>query len=161
MSTYINNQQVLKLAEKWHFGQTRWAGEPYIGHPIAVADKCLSFFKSSNLIDLYNIDELYQTAILHDVLEDCPVTEQQMLGIHNISPSVVRNCTVLNKKNYPNYTEYITKIVNSYNPVLGIVKFFDIEHNSISLLPGTKLDKYMLAQQLLRMGYPILPNVQP
>ncbi|MCE9559315.1 MAG: bifunctional (p)ppGpp synthetase/guanosine-3',5'-bis(diphosphate) 3'-pyrophosphohydrolase [Armatimonadetes bacterium] len=50
-------------AEKAHSGQTRGSGEPYITHPLAVADI---------LVDLSMDDDSIVAALLHDVLEDCP-----------------------------------------------------------------------------------------
>lgn len=53
-----------KLAEESHAGQFRTSGEPYISHPIAVADL---------LLDLGLDTESIAAALLHDVCEDCDV----------------------------------------------------------------------------------------
>jgi GTP pyrophosphokinase len=51
------------LAEQAHSGQVRGSGEPYITHPLAVAEI---------LVDLGMDDDSICAALLHDVLEDCP-----------------------------------------------------------------------------------------
>jgi (p)ppGpp synthase/HD superfamily hydrolase len=60
----------LEFAEKAHSGQTRmYSGEPYILHPAQVA----------NLVRQYTSnDEVIAAAYLHDVLEDCGVTEEEI-----------------------------------------------------------------------------------
>lgn len=149
---YLSSEEVLELARKLHFGQCRWDGEPYIGHPIAVAEMVEDF--------LMNLDDdnsfitcAVQAAFLHDVLEDCPITTKQLIE-YKIDPLVVAYCDLLNKKNYTSYAEYIDRVSISYYP--SVVKFFDIKHNSISLSPGTKLDKYKLAQLILTNKHPEL-----
>ena len=59
----------LQFAEKAHAGQLRMSGEPYIIHPIEVA---------IILIDLGMDNTTVVSAILHDVLEDTPVEEEEL-----------------------------------------------------------------------------------
>src|ERR1044071_4662372 len=57
--------EALNLALKAHDGQLRASGEPYIIHPIAVAE----------LVAGWGLDhEAVMAALLHDVVEDTPVT---------------------------------------------------------------------------------------
>lgn len=149
---YLSNEEVLRLAAKLHFGQCRWSGEPYIGHPVAVAQMVKDFLSNEDEEDNY-INTAIQTSYLHDVLEDCPVTSEQLLK-YRIDPLVIAYCELLNKKKYSCYAEYISIVSNSYYP--SVVKYFDIKHNSISLGLGTKLDKYQLAQLVLTTKHPIL-----
>jgi len=58
------------LAEQAHSGQTRGSGEPYITHPLAVADI---------LVELGSDDDTIVAALLHDVLEDCPDVEAETI----------------------------------------------------------------------------------
>jgi len=157
MTEYATNAQVLNIAASLHFGQTRWGGEAYIVHPIAVAKEALSFVNNCAYLDV-DEDVVYQTAILHDVLEDCEVTQEELRTKFNVRPSVIVNCNVLNKKNYGDYTEYIRGIIDSNNEIVAIVKYFDIQNNSVELQKGAKLDKYKLAQELLRTTYTFLPE---
>ncbi|MFI5384763.1 MAG: RelA/SpoT family protein [Fimbriimonadales bacterium] len=62
------------LAERAHAGQTRESGEPYIGHPLAVA---------AILADLRMDDDTIIASLLHDVIEDSelsPDTIKQHFG---------------------------------------------------------------------------------
>ncbi len=59
------------VAEQAHAGQERMSGEPYIIHPLAVAQI---------LVDLGMDDDTIVAALLHDVLEDC----------HQITPDFIR-----------------------------------------------------------------------
>ncbi|MDD5946365.1 MAG: bifunctional (p)ppGpp synthetase/guanosine-3',5'-bis(diphosphate) 3'-pyrophosphohydrolase [Oscillospiraceae bacterium] len=54
-----------EFAKKSHEGQTRSSGEPYIKHPVAVA---------SELLELGMDTDTLCAAFLHDVVEDTPVT---------------------------------------------------------------------------------------
>ncbi|MBX7131215.1 MAG: bifunctional (p)ppGpp synthetase/guanosine-3',5'-bis(diphosphate) 3'-pyrophosphohydrolase [Fimbriimonadaceae bacterium] len=58
------------FAEEAHAGQTRSSGEPYITHPLAVAEI---------LTDLGMDDDSIVAALLHDVLEDCPACTPQQI----------------------------------------------------------------------------------
>jgi len=58
-------------AEK-HRGQTRISGEPYITHPVAVADI---------LADLHLDADTLCAAILHDVIEDTPTAKAEIAGL--------------------------------------------------------------------------------
>ncbi|HWD40014.1 MAG TPA: bifunctional (p)ppGpp synthetase/guanosine-3',5'-bis(diphosphate) 3'-pyrophosphohydrolase [Fimbriimonas sp.] len=57
------------IAEKAHRGQTRNSGEPYILHPLAVA---------RILVDLRMDDDSIVAGLLHDVIEDCDVSREQI-----------------------------------------------------------------------------------
>ncbi|MCO4747885.1 MAG: bifunctional (p)ppGpp synthetase/guanosine-3',5'-bis(diphosphate) 3'-pyrophosphohydrolase [Proteobacteria bacterium] len=57
------------LAAKAHAGQTRKSGEPYLSHPLAVA---------MILADLRMDVETISTALLHDALEDNPLSMEEM-----------------------------------------------------------------------------------
>lgn len=64
-------KKALDFARKKHEGQNRLSGEPYIIHPIAVADV---------IIDL-GLDHLTVcAALLHDVIEDTDATEKEIEG---------------------------------------------------------------------------------
>ena len=62
--------EVLKFATKAHGSQKRkYTGEPYIVHPIAVSEIVKT---------VPHTDEMVAAALLHDVVEDTPVTIQEI-----------------------------------------------------------------------------------
>ncbi|VEH68127.1 guanosine-3',5'-bis(diphosphate) 3'-pyrophosphohydrolase [Rodentibacter pneumotropicus] len=57
------------IARDAHEGQFRSSGEPYITHPVSVA----------SIIAKMNLDhEAVMAALLHDVIEDTPYTEENL-----------------------------------------------------------------------------------
>lgn len=58
-----------RVADEAHLGHFRSSGEPYISHPIAVAETCAHWKLDT---------ESLMAALLHDVLEDTPVTKQYL-----------------------------------------------------------------------------------
>ena len=74
-ASYLDDSQRLVLRRAWavgvcaHEGQMRKSGEPYITHPVAVA-KVLAELK----VDL----ETLVAAILHDTIEDTPLTGEEL-----------------------------------------------------------------------------------
>ncbi|MDN4482074.1 RelA/SpoT family protein [Demequina lignilytica] len=62
-------EQAYKVAEKEHRGQKRKSGEPYITHPIAVAQI---------IADLGMPDSVIAAALLHDVVEDTEYPLERM-----------------------------------------------------------------------------------
>ncbi|MFP5461796.1 MAG: RelA/SpoT family protein [Gammaproteobacteria bacterium] len=63
-------REAYRVADRAHLGQFRSSGEPYISHPIAVAEICAGWKLDADSL---------MAALLHDVLEDCDVSKQQLL----------------------------------------------------------------------------------
>ena len=62
-------EEAYQYAEAAHRGQLRKSGEPYISHPIAVAD----------ILSHWQLDaQTLMAALLHDVVEDTPVTKEEI-----------------------------------------------------------------------------------
>ncbi len=57
------------VAARWHEGQARLSGEPYITHPLAVATIVAELGMGHNVVC---------AAILHDLIDDTPYTAAQM-----------------------------------------------------------------------------------
>jgi (p)ppGpp synthase/HD superfamily hydrolase len=77
LNTYLEPDKVaiilraFDLGAKAHEGQTRKTGEPYILHPVAVA----------SILANMRMDNLSVTAaILHDTLEDTPLTKAEIIN---------------------------------------------------------------------------------
>ncbi len=75
LETYLPPEDVERIQEAYdlafqaHDGQRRRSGEPYITHPVAVADL---------LADLHLDAETMIAAILHDVMEDTPIAKEEI-----------------------------------------------------------------------------------
>src|SRR5688572_25763536 len=72
---YLKPGDVARVAEAYRFsdaahsGQTRQSGEPYISHPLAVAE----------ILAGWHLDgQALQAALLHDVMEDTSVTKDEI-----------------------------------------------------------------------------------
>ncbi|MCH5212318.1 MAG: HD domain-containing protein [Oscillospiraceae bacterium] len=106
----------LKYAAEKHEGQQRKGGEPYITHPIAVAEKLREWG--------YGID--YQLAgLFHDLIEDTDATEGEILRLSN--EHVLCAVKLLTKTDGYNMTEYIAGIRG--NEIAFAVKGADRLHN--------------------------------
>ena len=74
-SGYLEPSQVEQIKQAYvvardaHSGQFRSSGEPYVTHPVAV---------SQILADMHLDHETLIAALLHDVIEDTPVTQEQL-----------------------------------------------------------------------------------
>ena len=65
----LNVVNAFNLAEKLHNGQIRKDGTPYISHPVAVA---------KILAELDFDSEIIAAALLHDVVEDCGCSVEEI-----------------------------------------------------------------------------------
>ncbi|MES2944029.1 MAG: bifunctional (p)ppGpp synthetase/guanosine-3',5'-bis(diphosphate) 3'-pyrophosphohydrolase [Pseudomonadota bacterium] len=70
-ATDINNvRRAYRFADEAHLGQLRNSGEPYITHPIAVAQQCAEWKLDAQAL---------MAALLHDAIEDCGVTKADLI----------------------------------------------------------------------------------
>ena len=76
LSAYLSEADIRRVREAYrfsdeaHLGQFRSSGEPYISHPIAVAETCASM-----KLDVHAI----MAALLHDVMEDQGITKTSLI----------------------------------------------------------------------------------
>jgi GTP pyrophosphokinase len=76
LEAYLPPAQIERVREAYefsaerHHGQKRVSGEPYITHPVAVADI---------LADLRLDGDTLVAAILHDVIEDTPTAKAEIV----------------------------------------------------------------------------------
>src|SRR6201995_2231662 len=75
LSDYLSPEEIKEVKAAFHFsdeahlGQYRQSGEPYITHPVAVAETCAAW-----KLDAQSI----MAALLHDVMEDQGVTKAEL-----------------------------------------------------------------------------------
>lgn len=83
LKSYLSDDQIeqvvraYEFAERAHEGQYRRTGDPYITHPVAVANI---------LTDMHMDHQSLMAAMLHDVIEDTGVTKDQLAEL--FSPDV-------------------------------------------------------------------------
>ncbi len=65
-----NIRRAYRFADEAHLGQLRNSGEPYITHPIAVAQQCAEWKLDAQAL---------MAALLHDAIEDCGVTKPELI----------------------------------------------------------------------------------
>ena len=63
-------RQAYRFADEAHLGQLRNSGQPYITHPIAVAQQCAEWKLDAQAL---------MAALLHDAIEDCGVTKPELI----------------------------------------------------------------------------------
>ena len=66
------SEEALQYATQAHAGQTRSGGDPYITHPMRVADHIKQYKQS------HNLDALISAAYLHDTIEDTDTTHEAL-----------------------------------------------------------------------------------
>ena len=112
-------KKALALAEKYHEGQKDIGGVDYIQHVKEVARN----IDTENMLDFYLASI---TALLHDIIEDCGVTEYDLLSA-GISMEVIENVLILTHKKDESYQDYIIRI--NEHPIATLVKIEDLRHN--------------------------------
>ena len=135
---YITNEEDRKMITKAylyafekHFGQKRHTGEDYITHPLNVA----------YILSDLNAD--YQTicaGLLHDVLEDCDVTKEELINEFSMEiANLVDGVTKINKLNIDTENDamlaYHRKIIVGLTEDVRviIIKLADRLHNMRTL----------------------------
>jgi GTP diphosphokinase / guanosine-3',5'-bis(diphosphate) 3'-diphosphatase len=63
-------RKAYRFADEGHLGQLRKNGDPYITHPIAVAQQCTEWKLDAQALS---------AALMHDVMEDCGVTKVDLV----------------------------------------------------------------------------------
>ena len=104
----------LSIARKAHEGQLDKAGVDYIEHPIYVASQV-------------DTEEEKAVALLHDVIEDSPVSAEELLQA-GLPETVVTAVQILTKKKEQDYQTYLETVKK--NPLARVVKLADLKHNS-------------------------------
>ena len=122
IQTYLPEDQIKRLRQAYlvardaHEGQTRSSGEPYITHPVAVAD----------ILKKESYDIEYQiVALFHDLLEDTNATEDEIRSI--AGEEVLQAVKLLTKEKGYDMQTYVTRI--RQNPIAYAVKGADRLHN--------------------------------
>jgi (p)ppGpp synthase/HD superfamily hydrolase len=107
-------EHAVELARRAHEGQIDKSGQPYIGHPMRVMSQVAG-------------PHAQMAAVLHDVIEDTPVTARDLLAA-GCPPPVVATVVALSKERGESQPEYLARV--AADPVALVVKRADIADNS-------------------------------
>ena len=110
-------ERAIALAATAHAGQRDKAGAPYILHPLRM------------MLKMSTVEE-QMAAILHDVIEDCGVTAEQ-LASEGFPPAVIEAVVALTKVIVDSVEEPYDDFVRraARNPIARRVKLADLEDN--------------------------------
>ncbi|MHB2023644.1 MAG: RelA/SpoT family protein, partial [Mycobacteriales bacterium] len=144
-------QRAYDLAERAHSGQMRRSGDAYITHPLAVA---------SIVAELGMPIETVVAALLHDTVEDTPVTLDEIRrNFGEMVADLVDGVTKLDKVKYGDVAEAETirkmVVAMARDPKVLVLKLADRLHNlrTIAHLPADKQQR--MARQTLEIYAPL------
>jgi len=133
-------ERAIKLAEKYHEGQFDKGEHPYIEHPLRVMNGVES-------------TEEKILAVLHDVLEDCNVSKEQLIN-DGIPEYLVEKLEILCKGKNEKYFDYIDRI--KVTQLTINVKLSDLRDNmnlerlkEVTEKDLKRLEKYKKAKEML------------
>lgn len=157
---YIDDEEQFKVIEKAynfakekHDGQLRKSGEPYIYHPMNVA---------LILTSIYADYETISAGLMHDVLEDCDCTVEEMENEFGpIITKLVQGVTKLSKIHFSTENEYL---IDYYKKIIVgmsedvrviIIKLADRLHNLRTLWAIPEDRQKVKAKEALEILAPI------
>ena len=141
------------IARDAHEGQTRSSGEPYITHPVAVA--CI-------IAEMKLDHEAIMAALLHDVIEDTPYTEEQLANEFGSSVAdIVQGVSKLDKLKFrtrqeaqvENFRKMILAMTKDIRVVL--IKLADRTHNMRTLGSLRPDKRHRIAKETLEIYSPL------
>ena len=112
----------LTLMKELHEGQTDKCGQPYWIHPFTVAMRGFTGYNNGQVSTII-------VGLLHDVLEDTNITEQELLCRFPMKIDEIEALELLTHKDEMSYDDYITSIIESGNEIAISVKLDDLLHN--------------------------------
>ena len=158
-ASYLPADQLLRLRHAWevgaaaHAGQTRKSGEPYITHPVAVAQV---------LAELGLDVETLVAAILHDTIEDTPLTHAEIVATFGESVAeLVEGVTKLDKLSFRDRQEAAAEsfrkmlLAMSRDLRVIMIKLADRLHNMRTLGAQSAEARQRIAKETLDIYAPI------
>jgi (p)ppGpp synthase/HD superfamily hydrolase len=111
----------IRFAAIKHAEQVDNGGQPYIGHPLRV----MAYLLDPELAAQPDLETL-QAAVLHDVVEDCGVTVEEIRV--KFGADVAMALDALSRRQGETYFDYIRRCAQ--NEIAAVVKVADIRDNS-------------------------------
>ena len=163
VSFMLNSKQyeIIKLAinvsSHAHINQKRKSGEPYIVHPLEVA----------NIVTKWGMDmPTIAAAIMHDTIEDTSITKSDLIRVFGLNiAELVDSVTKLDKLNFDSEEsaneEYFRKVVLSMAKDLRVIviKLADRLHNMQTLESMTNIKRKRISKETLDIYTPIANKV--
>ena len=117
-------EEALAYATQAHAGQTRSGGDPYITHPMRVADHIRKYKQS------HNLDALISAAYLHDTIEDTDTTQEILHDLFGgLVASLVKELTSdpaqIKKMGKKHYLAHKMAAMSSYGLVIKLADRLD------------------------------------
>lgn len=142
-----------RFADEKHLGQIRKSGEPYISHPLAVAEICAD----------WKLDEqAIMAALLHDVVEDQDVSLDELIERFGAPvAAMVDGLTKLEKLQFKshvdaqgeNFRKMLLAMARDVRVIL--VKLADRLHNMQTLDVMARPKRYRIARETMDVYVPI------
>ncbi len=146
-------KEAYRFSDEMHLGQVRKSGEPYIVHPIAVAEICADW-----KLDVQAI----MAALLHDTMEDQDVTKEEL--IERFGAPVANLVDGLSKLEKIEFQSLIEAQAENFRKMLLamasdvrviLIKLADRLHNMRTLEHMTAAKKRRIASETMEVYVPI------
>jgi guanosine-3',5'-bis(diphosphate) 3'-pyrophosphohydrolase len=159
LSEYLTPSELKKVKEAYrfsdemHLGQVRKSGEPYISHPIAVAEICADWKLDAQAI---------MAALLHDVMEDQDVKKEELIERFGAPvATLVDGLSKLEKIEFQslieaqaeNFRKMLLAMASDVRVIL--IKLADRLHNMRTLEHMTPAKKRRIAAETMEVYVPI------
>lgn len=146
-------KEAYRFSDEMHLGQMRKSGEPYISHPIAVAEICADWKLDAQAI---------MAALLHDVMEDQDVKKEELIERFGAPvATLVDGLSKLDKIEFQsqidvqaeNFRKMLLAMARDVRVIL--VKLADRLHNMRTLDFMTPEKKRRIARETMEVYVPI------
>lgn len=135
-------ERAIELAVQYHKGQVDKMGQPYILHPLRVMARCQGV-------------QAQMVAIMHDLLEDTPVTPEMLLA-EGFTSDIVDGLLGVTRRKHESYRDFVLR--SRANPLSRQVKLADLEDNldlrrltvGLTAKDHERLERYREAWHLLQ-----------
>jgi len=146
-------KEAYRFSDEMHLGQVRKSGEPYISHPIAVAEICADWKLDAQAI---------MAALLHDVIEDQDVKKEEL--IERFGPQVANLVDGLSKLEKIEFQSVVEAQAENFRKMLLamasdvrviLIKLADRLHNMRTLGVMVPAKKRRIAGETMEVYVPI------
>lgn len=153
-----------------HRGQTDKLGVPYGLHPFGVA-RILETLDEFDALSSQQRAEAKAAAYLHDVLEDTPITREDLADM-GFSPSIIDTVEAVTARDGESKDAYYARVIEQ-GPLAVAVKLADLGHNNLparrACLPGAPgnpvpdggVDQYVKLGKKYAKAYAVLGSTVP